>query len=249
MYINDVNIWYYFGAIVLGAIVGYFLNWYEVRLTKHKKIISIKEFNEFRKKNKINYIYIVLTALLYAGVVYKTAISITTLKFIFLIPMLLVAFVIDYKEKIIPNRLNLTMFEIGLIFTFIQGIININIAVDMLLGMCVGAIVFVLIALLAGLIAGKEAMGFGDVKLMGALGLYFGFVSTIVISVLAFVLAAVVAIGLLIFRRKNKSDYIPFGPFIVLASIITIFLPIELLVFTLFKIFTLGTYKGQLVLK
>ena len=249
MFINDINIWYYFGAIVLGCIVGYFLNWYEVRLTKHEKVLSFKEFNEFRKKNKVNYIYIVLTAVFYCGIVYKTGTTITTLMYIFLIPMLLVAFAIDYKEKIIPNRLNLTMFEIGLVFTFIQGITNINSSITMLLGMAVGAGIFIVIALIAGLLAGKEAMGLGDVKLMGALGLYFGFVPTIVVAVLAFVIAALVAIGLLIFRRKNKNDYIPFGPFIVIASIFTMFLPIEILVFMLLKMFTLGTYKGELVLK
>ena len=91
-----------------------------------------------------------------------------------LFPMLLCAFVIDYRLKIIPNRLNLTIFEVGLAYTFLEGIININIAIDMLLGMIAGAGIFLFITLVGGLIAGKEAMGFGDVKLMGGLGLFFG---------------------------------------------------------------------------
>ena len=40
--------------------------------------------------------------------------------------MLIIALVIDYKFKIIPNRLNLTIFEVGLVYTFVEGIININ---------------------------------------------------------------------------------------------------------------------------
>ena len=87
-------------------------------------------------------------------------------------------------------------------------------------------------------------MGFGDVKLMGALGLFFGWFPIAIISVLAFLLAAVISIGILISRKKQISEYIPFGPFIVLASFIVIFTPFDLLLTIVFKIFTLGMYKG-----
>ena len=73
--------------------------------------------------------------------------------------MLISAFVIDYKIQIIPNRLNLSIFETGLVFAFIFGVQNLNIAKDMLLGMLVGGGIFLLITLIGGAIAGKEAMG------------------------------------------------------------------------------------------
>ena len=158
--------------------------------------------------------------------------------------MLVSAFVIDYKLQIIPNRLNLTMFEVGLFFTFLYGITNINIATNMLLGMIVGAGIFLLITIVGGLIAGKEAMGFGDVKLMGALGLYFGFSGIIVISLIAFLLGAVISIILIATKKKKSDEYIPFGPFIVISAIITIFVPFGVLVGILLKVFTLGMYRG-----
>ena len=96
--------------------------------------------------------------------------------------MLLSAFVIDYKLQIIPNRLNLSLFEIGIIFMLINGIFDINMGINMLLGMVTGAGIFLLITWIGSLIAGKEAMGFGDVKLMGALGLLFGFQNIIAIA-------------------------------------------------------------------
>ena len=99
-----------------------------------------------------------------------------------------------------------------------------------------------LITIIGGLIAGKEAMGFGDVKLMGALGLYFGFASTIAISVMSFLIGAVVSIGLMIFRKNKMDSYIPFGPFIVLATVITIFVPTNILYTFLMEIFSLGMY-------
>ena len=158
--------------------------------------------------------------------------------------MLVSALMIDYKLQIIPNRLNLTMFEIGLFLTFIYGINNINIAVNMLLGMVAGGGIFLIITLLGGLIAGKEAMGFGDVKLMGALGLYFGLSGIIVIALIAFLLGAIISVVLLATKIKKTDEYIPFGPFIVVAALIVLFVPFEILVTILLKVFTVGMYRG-----
>ena len=157
--------------------------------------------------------------------------------------MLIIALVIDYKFKIIPNRLNLTIFEVGLIYTFVEGIININIAVDMLLGMVVGAGLFLFITWVGSLIAGKEAMGFGDVKLMGALGLFFGWRTTIIISLISFLLGAIIGVALIIAKRKTGGEYIPFGPFIVIATLIAMFVPFSTLLIIMLNIFTLGTYS------
>ena len=160
--------------------------------------------------------------------------------------MLLIAFVIDYRLQIIPNRLTLTIFEFGLIFTFLETIINttvgIGIFVDNILGMLVGGGIFLLITLIGGAIAGKEAMGFGDVKLMGALGLFFGWINMIMISVMAFLFAAIVSIVILIIKRKKFNEYIPFGPFIVVASMIPMYINTPDLMLILLKIFSLGTY-------
>lgn len=112
----------------------------------------------------------------------------------------------------------------------------------MLIGMFAGGGIFLLITLLGGLIAGKEAMGMGDVKLMGALGLYFGLQNIVVISVLAFLIGAIGSIIYMIINRKNANTYIPFGPFIVISSIITIFVPFSILFTILMEIFTLGMY-------
>ena len=146
--------------------------------------------------------------------------------------------------QIIPNRLTLTMFELGLVFTFIGVIFNIDggirIFTNNILGMIVGAGTFLLITIIGGIIAGKEAMGFGDVKLMGAMGLFFGWVNMIIISVLSFLFAAIFSIVILILRRKQITEYIPFGPFIVASALISIYTPFTLLLTILLKIFSLG---------
>lgn len=87
-------------------------------------------------------------------------------------------------------------------------------------------------------------MGFGDVKLMGALGLYFGLSNIIVITLLSFLIGAILSIILLATKVKKMDEYIPFGPFIVLGTFISMFVPFEVIKNILLEIFTLGLYQG-----
>ena len=246
MYINDTHILAYVLIGFLGIFISQFIEWCNKRMPEYNKIFTKEIFTEYFKHFKPNYILLTITVIMYLTLVYYFGISIDLFKYLLLIPMLLIAFGIDFKLQIIPNRLTLTMFEIGLFFTFLSVIINTNTGIttftNNLLGMLVGGGIFLLITLIGGAIAGKEAMGFGDVKLMGALGLFFGWINIIIISVLSFLLAAVISIGILIFRKKKMDEYIPFGPFIVVSSFIVIFTPFDLLITIVLKIFTLGMY-------
>lgn len=240
LYINDVHILLYVLIAFIGGIVGQFIDYINIAFLNERKILNKQTLKEYKKVFKTNYLLIIINIILYIALLYKFKISLDLLKFMILVPMLLSAFVVDYKIQIIPNRLNFTMFEVGIIFTFIFGIRNLSVAKDMLQGMFVGGGIFLLITLIGGLIAGKEAMGLGDVKLMGALGLYFGTVSISLISVLSFLIGAIISV-IVIIRKKNRDDgYIPFGPFIVLATITAIFVPSDILFTVLMKIFSLG---------
>ena len=249
MYFNDVHIFYYVIIAILGLFVGQFVDWVNTRLPEKKKIFSLEIFKEYKKVFKPNYILMIINSLIYIAILYIFGIQNTIIgnldliKFLILTPMLLSVFVIDYKMQIIPNRLNLTMFEIGLVFAFLYGLSNIAISINMLLGMLAGAGIFLIITLLGGFIYGKEAMGLGDVKLMGALGLYFGLSNIIIIALVSFLIGAILSILLLATKLKKGSEYIPFGPFIVLATFISIFVPFNTILNILLTIFTLGMYK------
>ncbi len=249
MYPNDVHIAYYIGAAILGLLVGQFVDWMNVRLPEYKKVFSKDIIKAYKEKFKPNYILMFLTAIIYVTLIYIYGIkdtliaNLNLIQYMILVPMLLSAFVIDYKLQIIPNRLNLTIFEVGVVFTFIYGISNIAISINMVLGMLAGAGIFLLITLLGGLFYGKEAMGFGDVKLMGALGLYLGLSNIIIITILAFLIGAVLSIILLVSKIKKTDEYIPFGPFIVIATFISIYIPIDVIRNVLLQIFTLGLYQ------
>ena len=246
MYINDVHIAYYLVAAILGLIVGELVNWANKRLPEYKKVISKDIIAEYKMNFKPNYILMLLTAAIYVSLIYVYGIQDTLIanfdliKFIILTPMLLSAFVIDYKLQIIPNRLNLTIFEIGILY----GLSNVAITINMLLGMLAGGGIFLLITLIGGLFYGKEAMGFGDVKLMGALGLYFGLSNIIIITLVSFLIGAILSIILLVTKLKKSDEYIPFGPFIVIATFLSMYVPFEQIKNVLMTIFTLGLYQG-----
>ena len=181
MYINDIHLGYYIGFIILGIFVGEFVSWMNKRLPEYKKVFSKDIFREYKVQFKPNYILMFVMAAIYVGLLYVYGIKETIIanldliKYMILAPMLISACMIDFKLQIIPNRLNLTIFEVGLVFTFLYGMSNVAIAINMALGMIAGAGIFLLITLLGGVFYGKEAMGFGDVKLMGAIGLFLDY--------------------------------------------------------------------------
>lgn len=181
----------------------------------------------------------IIIASIYVFLLYKFGIekeeifkNLDLIKFLILTPMLVLAFSIDSVHRIIPNRLNLTILEFGLVITFVYGISNVNMAKDYILGMFVGAIIFGIITILGWIITGKEAMGLGDVKFMSAIGLYFGPNSIVEISLASFIVAAIFSIFLILVRiliLKKKDDYIAFGPFLAIVALVCIFLPTNLI--------------------
>ena len=250
MYFNDVHILIYVAIAVAGFFIGKFVNWCNYRLPEYKKVFSKDIFKTKELEGyKPNLLLSLITMFIYIVLLYVLGIeknflgNLELIKYLILTPMLLSAFIIDYRLQIIPNRLNMTMFEIGIILMFLAGVFNANIAIDMFLGMLTGAGIFLIITLIGGLIAGKEAMGFGDVKLMGALGIFFGLVNTISITLMSFLIGAILSIILLATKIKKTDEYIPFGPFIVIATFIAMVVPFNIILSVLLFIFSLGLIR------
>lgn len=135
----------------------------------------------------------------------------------------------DLKARIIPNGLNFVGFLVGIVLIYVTLIKDAMLGLNLLAGMFAGAGIFILIALMAYAIYKKEGMGLGDVKLMGMLGMFFGLFNIIQIFILSFAIGAVASILLIIARVKKANDYMAFGPFIVIASFITMFCPYTVL--------------------
>lgn len=84
-------------------------------------------------------------------------------------PLLIITFIVDYRIREIPDRVTLFLFQLSLINILILGFGNANLALDSIYGGFTGGGIFLSLAILGKLIYRKEAMGMGDVKLMGPL--------------------------------------------------------------------------------
>ena len=135
MFLYNIHILYYVLFVILGVISGQITAWCIKRMPEHKSVLSKDFFKEF----KPNYILMMITVIIYlvllvmCGIKSQFLNNIQLIKYTILTPMLISALVIDYKYQIIPNRLNLTIFEVGLVFAFISGLYSMNLMTNALL--------------------------------------------------------------------------------------------------------------------
>lgn len=144
--------------------------------------------------------------------------------------MIIICMFADLKAQIIPDEVNFAGFLLGLCYAYYNMCVDAVLGLNLLAGMLTGGLIFLLIALFAVVAYKKEGMGGGDVKLMGMLGLFFGFGNIIQIFVLSFLIGSIVSIILLATKIKKWDEYIAFGPYIVVSAYITMFVPASVLV-------------------
>jgi leader peptidase (prepilin peptidase) / N-methyltransferase len=94
--------------------------------------------------------------------------------------------------------------------------------IEALKGMVAGAGILWLVGVLGKLAFKKDAMGMGDVKLMGGLGALLGWKSVVFTIMLSSVIGSVVGLGMIVGRRKEWQSRVPYGPYLALAAMIWI---------------------------
>ena len=158
MFIKDINIFWYIGIGLFGLLVGQFLGVINYSLTEHKKIFSIENLKKSLQILKSNYYINLIMCFIYLLILFFIGANdgVRLAEYLILSPMLVSAFVIDYKLQIIPSRLTLSLWEAGILFSFIRGINNFNAAVEMWMGMVLGAGIFLLITALFGGFSSKD---------------------------------------------------------------------------------------------
>ena len=138
--------------------------------------------------------------------------------YLIIISAFIVIFFSDLKYGIIPDKIVFPAIFISLAYLFIIH----NSLFIIHLSSALGACAFFLILFL---ITKGKGMGFGDVKLSFLLGLILGFPKIILALYLAFLTGAFVGIILIVWRKKRSlKDTIPFGPFLVIGTLLSLFL-------------------------
>ncbi|MBF8982637.1 prepilin peptidase [Lutibacter sp. B2] len=235
--------------LTIGLLIGSFLNVCIYRIPENESIAyppshcpkcntSLKSldlipiFSYLFNKGKCRYcrepialqypIVELLNGIIYLLLYLKYGITIHFIKYAILASLLIVISFIDYKLQIIPDECNLFGLIVSGIFLICSNFSFASLT-DAFVGLLVGGGIFLLIALITG------AMGGGDIKLIGVLGFFFGWKHILLITLLSFVIGAIISICLLISKLKGRKDAIAFGPFIAIATLVTIFYKAEII--------------------
>lgn len=162
-----------------------------------------------------------LTGALVGLVAWKFGYSYTTLfAWVFTLALIALTF-IDFDTQLLPDDITLPLLWLGLLFNINNtGFIDLKSAV---IGAVVGYMVLWSVYWLFKIVTGKEGMGFGDFKLLAAIGAWFGWQLIPAVILLSSVLGAVIGIGLIVARGKTGNTAIPFGPFLALGGIAALF--------------------------
>lgn len=123
---------------------------------------------------------------------------------------------IDWDTTLLPDDLTLPLLWAGLLGAAL-GWTGVALA-DAVWGAAAGYLVLWLIYWLFKLATGKEGMGYGDFKLLGALGAWFGWQALVPIALMASGIGAVIGIAMKMTGKARESGVIPFGPFLALAG-------------------------------
>jgi leader peptidase (prepilin peptidase) / N-methyltransferase len=152
-----------------------------------------------------------LTALLFAAVAYQFGAQPVSLLWCGFVATLVALAAIDWDTTLLPDSLTLPLLWVGLVVSALGWTVPLSTA---LWGVVAGYLSLWSVYWLFKLTTGKEGMGFGDFKLLAALGAWLGWQMILPIVLGASVLGAVVGIAMKMSSALREGRYVPFGPFL-----------------------------------
>jgi leader peptidase (prepilin peptidase) / N-methyltransferase len=161
-----------------------------------------------------------LTALFSAYAAWHFGPTLQTVGALILIWALISLTAIDFDTQLLPDSITLPLLWCGLAFNLAHIYSDLPSAV---IGAMAGYLTLWSVFWLFKLATGKEGMGYGDFKLLAALGAWLGWQMLPAIILLSSVVGAAVGISLIIFSRHGRNTPIPFGPYLAVAGGIALF--------------------------
>jgi leader peptidase (prepilin peptidase)/N-methyltransferase len=160
------------------------------------------------------------SGLLSAYVAWHFGFGLVALAALIFIWMLLALTCIDLDTQLLPDDITLPLLWLGLLLNLFGVFIDIGSAV---VGAMTGYLVLWGIYWLFKLVTGKEGMGYGDFKLLAAIGAWVGWQMLPLVIMLSSVVGAVVGILLIVGARLGRNVPIPFGPYLAGGGVIALF--------------------------
>ncbi len=190
-----------------------------------EKSLRSVDWKKLKPQHKEQIIFIVLSllicivSLVLLHVFYKENTLLHNLRRLSLIAFLIPVAAIDFKMQKIPNMFIGSALIFRVVLYVIEAILNSQEALYVLKDCALGALIISSFFLLISLVV-KNSIGMGDIKLFMVMGLYQGMWGTMNSVFFSLVASFFVSIFLLITKKKNKKDAIPFGPSILVGTVV-----------------------------
>ncbi len=161
-----------------------------------------------------------LTGILFGIISWKFGFTTNALFAAILTSALIALTFIDFDTQLLPDDITLPLLWIGLVFNLNTGFTDIKSAV---VGAVTGYLALWLIYWLFKFVTGKEGMGYGDFKLLAAIGAWFGWQLLPAVILLSSLLGAVVGVSLIFITKRGREIPMPFGPFLAIGGFAALF--------------------------
>ena len=241
----------YLFVIILGGLWGSFANVCIYRLPLDKGVVSGRSYcpkckkqitwkdnipiisyfllngkcRKCKKPISSQYALVEFLSILFFVIIYFLyGITLTTLLLMVLSLSFIIIFFIDLKHFIIPNEITFSMMALGFLKSFDP---NLNSLfpnyINSLIGGLLGYGIIWSIIYFYKQVRKKEGMGLGDAKLFGVIGFWFGWIAIPFVIFLSSVIALLSVVPSLLKNSRTMSSQIPFGPYIILGTLIYLF--------------------------
>ncbi|WP_432240508.1 prepilin peptidase [Herbaspirillum robiniae] len=175
---------------------------------------------ECRAPIGIRYIVVeLLTAAIFALAAWKFGAGVTGLAIMACCAVLIALSFIDAETMLLPDDLTLPLLWLGLLVNTAQRVVPLQ---DAVLGAAAGYAVLWLIFWIFKLATGKDGLGYGDFKLLAALGAWLGWQALPFVLLSASALGALAGIALVVAGRHERGQAIPFGPYLSIAGMLAL---------------------------
>jgi len=234
---------------ILGLAIGSFLNVCIDRLPRNESIVknppshceacqhklaakdNIPVFSYLRLRGRCRYCQVSIprrifwvelaTGLIFALLCWHYGLSVELGVMAFYACLFIIIFVIDLEQGLILNKVVYPSMVVALLLAlypwpWLTQSIVMRVAYAAL-GGGIGFVIFLLIAIVS-----RGGMGWGDVKLAALIGLATGFPLVFVAIIMGAILGGIVAVALMIAKKRKRREAIPFGPFLALAAMVTL---------------------------
>lgn len=165
-----------------------------------------------------------LTALLFVGIWNRFLLSPLTLAFCVMTSLMIVAAFVDFEHMIIPDRTSLGCIVLGLAFSVafprVQSVDTIlDAVIRSLIGVVAGAGALWLVSVIGKWMMKKDAMGLGDVKLLGGIGAFLGLPGVFYTILVSSIIGTVVGLSMIALGGHKWMSRLPYGPYLAAAAV------------------------------